>query len=308
MEQKEWFPIEVRIENTNNCNAHCVMCPREKMCREKGFMSFELFKKIVDQCAELDVKMIHVHGYGEPLLDPLIFKKIKYIKEKGIPETYMVTNGSLLNEEKARKLIESGLDAMNISFYGFTKETYEKIHRHLTFETTKENVKNFFRIRKEMGKQTPKTHLTFLACEDNENEKQSFLDFWKDIADDLRVSHLHNFGDGREYRPVEKDIKRISCGPILFLHAMQILWDGTIAPCCFDTDGKIQLGNADKQTLMEIWDGKAFTEFRKNMKEGKFEKYPLCDNCEQLDPRLRIKRRFKWQRDNNGNAIRGDWK
>lgn len=308
MKSNEFFPIEVRIENTNHCNAHCVMCPREKMTRKKGFMSFESFKKIVDQCAELDVKMTHVHGYGEPLLDPLIFKKIKYIKDKGIPETYMVTNGSLLTEENIRKLIESGLDAMNISFYGFTKETYERIHKNLNFEKTRDNVKNFFRIRKEMGKETPKTHLTFLSYEDNEKEKQAFLDFWKDIADDTRVSHLHNFGDGREYRPVRKDIKRISCGHIFFLHSMQILWDGKVVPCCIDTDGMIVLGNANDNSLLDIWNSEKFKKFREDHRECRFEKYPLCDNCDQLDPEHQLERKFKWQRDKDGNPVRGEWK
>ena len=43
------FPPEVWIENTNHCNASCVMCPRESHFREKGIMNIDLYKKIIQE-------------------------------------------------------------------------------------------------------------------------------------------------------------------------------------------------------------------------------------------------------------------
>ena len=45
------LPEIVQIESTNLCNAKCVFCPRDDMHRRQGVMSFDLFRKVVDECA-----------------------------------------------------------------------------------------------------------------------------------------------------------------------------------------------------------------------------------------------------------------
>ena len=66
---KNFHPLEVHIENTNACDAHCIMCPREKMTRKTGFMDYDLFCKIIDQIVSTwGIDSIHLHGFGEPLL------------------------------------------------------------------------------------------------------------------------------------------------------------------------------------------------------------------------------------------------
>jgi radical SAM protein with 4Fe4S-binding SPASM domain len=283
------FPQEVRIENTNMCNARCVMCPREKLTRLKGIMPLEFFKKLIDQCVELNVKMVHVHGFGEPLLDKNIFEKIKYAKEKGLT-TYMVTNASLLNEKNSIKLIESGLDAMNITFSGITKEIYESVHVNLSFETTFNNVNRFFKIKREMGAKFPRAGVKFMEMKETTHEKEKFIEYWNPIANDLIISPCHNYGSGREYVNVGKNLKRESCGRIFFLHAFQILWDGRIVPCCFDFNGEIILGDTNVDSLIDIWNGEDFVKFRDAHEKGEFYKYPYCDKCEQLIPQYRIVR------------------
>ena len=46
------FPSEVWIENTNVCNAQCVMCPRDKQTRKLGFMDFSLYEKLIREISE----------------------------------------------------------------------------------------------------------------------------------------------------------------------------------------------------------------------------------------------------------------
>ena len=97
------FPLEVRVENTNHCNASCVICPREKMTRPKGFMSIDLFRRIVDECTNHHIKEMHLQGFGEPFLDKDIFDRIRYAKERNIGRTFLVTNGSLLQKIRVKK-------------------------------------------------------------------------------------------------------------------------------------------------------------------------------------------------------------
>ena len=121
------FPDSLRIENTNHCNAKCVMCPRDLLFRKKGIMSVDQFKVLVDEIAPRPVSNIHLHGFGEPLLDKHLCEKISYAKAKGIRRTFLITNASLLTERLAEDLIRSGLDSVKVSFYGELKVEYERI-------------------------------------------------------------------------------------------------------------------------------------------------------------------------------------
>src|SRR3954471_12268581 len=63
------LPEIVQIEATNICNAKCVFCPRDEMHRKQGIMSLELFKKVVDECAEFGITHVRMHNYGEAFVD-----------------------------------------------------------------------------------------------------------------------------------------------------------------------------------------------------------------------------------------------
>src|ERR1044072_9754912 len=63
------MPDIVQIESTNMCNAKCVFCPRDDMHRRQGIMTVDLFRKIVDECAELGITHIRMHNYGEAFMD-----------------------------------------------------------------------------------------------------------------------------------------------------------------------------------------------------------------------------------------------
>ncbi len=119
------MPEIVQIESTNLCNAKCVFCPRDEMHRKQGVMSFDLFRKIVDECVELSITHVRVHNYGEPFIDRRLVEKVRYAKEKGIKEVGMISNGSLITEQVARGMIDAGLDAINISVDAAGKEVFD---------------------------------------------------------------------------------------------------------------------------------------------------------------------------------------
>src|SRR6476646_126129 len=136
------LPEIVQIEATNICNAKCVFCPRDEMHRRQGIMSFELFCKIVDECAELGISHVRVHNYGEPFVDRKLVEKVRYAKQKGIQEVGMISNGSLITEDVARGMIEAGLDAINISVDASGKEVFESTRINLEYDTVIRNVRN----------------------------------------------------------------------------------------------------------------------------------------------------------------------
>lgn len=147
------LPAVLLIENTNACNAHCVMCPRETLTRKKGVMTFELFEKIIREVSRAKQKpVVHLHGFGEPLLDESLPDRIRLAKAFGIKHTYLVTNASLLFPETAKKIIDAGLDKMKISFYGTDDDSYSRTMRGLDFKVVLNNIIEFVKIRKAMKK------------------------------------------------------------------------------------------------------------------------------------------------------------
>ena len=97
-------------------------------------MDQALFEQIVDECAAWGCREIHLHNFGEPLLDDRLEDRIRYAKQKGIATVKIFSNGSLLNEPRARGLIDAGLDEIKISFDGASKEEFERIRFPLKFD------------------------------------------------------------------------------------------------------------------------------------------------------------------------------
>ena len=156
------LPEIVQIESTNICNAKCVFCPRDEMARKQGVMDMELFKKVVDECVELGIEHVRMHNYGEPFVDRQLVEKVRYAKQKGVPQVGMISNGSLITEAAARGMIEAGLDAINISVDASGKEVFERTRVGLKYDKVIANVERLLALRDAAGKRRPKLILSFV--------------------------------------------------------------------------------------------------------------------------------------------------
>ena len=259
------LPAVILIENTNCCNAQCVMCPRETLTRKRGFMEFGLFEKIIREVSSVKRKpVVHLHGVGEPLLDESLPERIMLAKACGIKHTYLVTNASLLFPEKARKIINAGLDVMKISFYGTDEESYRATMRRLDFNVALDNIREFVRIRKELKKRTPKLILQYLPQEANGAKTKEFQSLWRSVLDKragdcLNFCSLDNFGGGRAYNRLGEKIVSVCFYP---WSALSVLCDGRAVTCCVDYNGVQDVGDLNFQTVKEIWNGPVLSQVR----------------------------------------------
>jgi MoaA/NifB/PqqE/SkfB family radical SAM enzyme len=123
-----------------NCNLNCKMCGyREPIGDEKGLKTEDVFRLLRD-AKELGLENISFSG-GEALIRKDIFDIVSYAKELKINEIAIVTNGTLVNEENARKLIEAGITSVNISLEGF-----EPINDYIRGEGTYKKTAQAIRI------------------------------------------------------------------------------------------------------------------------------------------------------------------
>jgi len=265
------LPDIVQIESTNLCNAKCVFCPRDEMHRRQGVMDFDLFAKIVDECAALGITHVRVHNYGEPFLDKKLVEKVRYAKEKGIKEVGMISNGSLITEEIAAGMIDAGLDAINISVDAAGKEVFERTRLNLEYDTVINNIRTLARLRKERGRTHPKLILSFVR-QDNSADEQAFIDEWSKVADKVHITDLHNWaGTLNAKSDVQYPCYR------LWL-TFTVLWDGRVSLCCADFDGRNVLGDLRTSTIQEIWNSPLYRAARRqHLETGGPE---ICRSCD----------------------------
>ena len=265
------LPEIVQIESTNICNAKCVFCPRDEMHRRQGVMSFDLFKKIVDECAELGITHVRVHNYGEPFIDRRLVEKVRYAKSKGIQEVGMISNGSLISEDVARAMIEAGLDAINISVDAGGRDVFESTRIGLKYDKVIGNVERLVRLRAELGRRRPKLILSFVR-QNNSADEQAFIEHWKGIADKIHITDLHNWA-GTLNR--ESDVTYPCYRPWL---TFTVLWDGRVSLCCADFDGRTVLGDLNTSTIQEVWNAEPYRKARRmHLESGGPE---ICRSCD----------------------------
>jgi Radical SAM superfamily/Iron-sulfur cluster-binding domain len=265
------LPEIVQIESTNICNAKCVFCPRDEMHRRQGVMTFDLFRKIVDECAALGITHVRVHNYGEPFIDRRLVEKVRYAKQKGIKEVGMISNGSLITDDVARGIIDAGLDAINISVDASGREVFESTRIGLKYDKVIANIERLVRIRAEAGRKRPKLILSFVR-QNNSADEQAFIEHWKGIADKIHITDLHNWA-GTLNR--ESDVNYPCYRPWL---TFTVLWDGRVSLCCADFDGRTVLGDLNTSSIQEIWNAEPYRNVRReHLESGGPE---ICRSCD----------------------------
>jgi pyruvate-formate lyase-activating enzyme len=265
------FPPVVRIETTNACNAHCTICPHRAMQRPLREMDDGLFALVVDECARSGCREIHLHNFGEPLLDPRLAERIRYAKHRGLRRVKIFTNGSLLDEGWARRLIAAGLDEIKISFDGGTRDEFERIRVPLRFDRVLENVCRLVTLRNAM-RSALHVRAVCSAAADRRETARILLP----VVDSLVFGRVHNWAGTEPLGPrraVRKPCSRL-------WRTLTVLAGGEVALCCLDYDGRHLLGRIDAATsLAAVWHSAAYAEVRRRHAAARQDELPLCRGC-----------------------------
>jgi radical SAM protein with 4Fe4S-binding SPASM domain len=274
------FPLNVAIEIGNYCNLNCIMCGNDKMTRKKGFIDIKTFKKIIDEIAIKNPSTrIWLDFYGEPLLAGYkLFYMINYAKKKGLTNINMNTNGTLLNEEKAEMLLESGIDFISIDMDGYSKEVFEKIRIGANRDDVYKNTEFILRKKEEMGLKSPIIEVKVIEMKENEDEVDKIINYWREKRARISVRRLITWGGSFESFVNENKMpERIACGHAVGICA--ITWDGNIVTCGPDADAKGIYGNVKEQSISEIWEKRNKELVEKHINH-EFDKLPqICREC-----------------------------
>ena len=132
-------PLIIQVEPTTYCNLECIMCLSPALGRGRMNMSAKQFSNLLTRFEYTE--KISLVGVGEPLLNPELPEFIRLAKKRNI-QIGIATNGILLNGELAKRLLDSGIDWINISIDGANSETYKRIRGSDKFDTVIKNAEN----------------------------------------------------------------------------------------------------------------------------------------------------------------------
>lgn len=273
---------KIYIEITNICNLSCSFCSKEK--RVKEMISIEqmeaLLKKINDY-----TDYVYLHVKGEPLLHPKLDKILdlcaQYHKNVNI-----TTNGTLLKEKK-EILKHPAIRQINLSLHSENqKENYlEEILQTVEELKDKIVIYRFWTMNQRiLNKQS--TEIV-----------NKVINFYHLSPETVEKIKIENHIKIREYLYMDKaeefvwpNIKNEYYEEAGYCYALKdqiaILVDGTVVPCCLDSDGIIVLGNIYKNSLEEIISSQRFQKMRNGFCNRKVSE-ELCKHCSFKDRLLK---------------------
>lgn len=287
-------PYLVYFSLTNACNHKCIFCAQPTVMRdEKGVMSFELFKHIVDQLPQ-GVRKVYLMKQGESFINKNLEQMARYLKEQR-PEIHitMHSNCVLATKDRVRELFKY-LDSFGISMDSITKDLYHHIHKKDDFEILMKHISGINEVLEEMPKKDrPHVFVDYIHIKANhsETEDEVYNFFAKQFKNLSSIDfHWENNYQG-EIEEANLDIYNkvdYSNFPqcIWPWSAITFLWDGKIDYCFVEPREDVFLGDITQQSFDEIWNGKEYVEFRQNLIEKKYGELKCkgirCDVCSWL--------------------------
>lgn len=278
---------KVYVEITNVCNLQCDFCPKTK--RKHKFLSVQEFEHIIEEVAPY-TNYIYLHIMGEPLLHENLKEFIEIAAKKNI-KVNLTTNGTLLNSEKDFLLELSALRQINISLH-----SYEANDQNINLQDYVKSVMKFVRKATERSDLLCSVRLWNMDFGDIKGanslnrEILELIEQELEIKDSLeeklckdrscKVSHNVYLNMARKFE--WPDIERDMLQEEVFCYGLRdqigILVDGTVIPCCLDSEGTINLGNLYENSLDRILS----SERAKNLYDGfsrRMAVEELCKRC-----------------------------
>jgi radical SAM protein with 4Fe4S-binding SPASM domain len=291
-------PISLWVDPSSVCDIQCPWCFQHKNHKQKwrperksGILPYELFTKIIDDALAFPgrIKLLQLYKEGEPLLNKRLPDMIAYARKKNIANNIdFTTNGLRLNPDLNLALADSGVHRINISIPGLDSESYKK-NTGADMDYGK-FVKNIEHLYTHKGN----AHICVKvvnAALDNRSVDE-FYGIFGDICDEIGVENIIPSWPKLDYKSLERDISRPihemtlppnPCEVCTFIfYGICINSDGSIGPCFKDWNRELIFGNANKDSIVDIWNCPELNEMRIKHLRMERSAYGICAACGQI--------------------------
>ena len=273
------YPPFIQIEPTSICNFRCIFCFQtdetfsNKSTGYMGNMLFETYKRIVDQI-ENNVEFISLASRGEPLICREIDKMLEYSAGKFL-NLKLNTNASLLTEKYAHAILSGGAQTLVISADAAEEPLYSQYRVNGSLDKIIENLETFQRIKEQHYPHSKLiTRVSGVHVNEDEQNMDSMIDFWGSLVD--QVSFVKYNPWENTYKTKPNNINK----PCSDLWRRMFIWyDGVINPCDSDYKSTLAVGDINKHTIEELWNGEKYSELREKHQNSNRQSLEPCRRC-----------------------------
>jgi sulfatase maturation enzyme AslB (radical SAM superfamily) len=264
-------PSFIQIETTLACNAECPFCSHATLTRRPRRMEDWVWKKIIDETRGLGITYRRFL-INEPLADHRLADVMRYIRQDPTARIELNSNGELMKEERARELLDAGLDIIRFSIDGFSEETFSKSRVGLDYNLTVERVVRFLELARAAGS-TAHIEVRMIAMDYNRHEQEAFIDFWEKAGAIAVITDLYIWPWEQGVKPVQLPCKKV-------LKEMFFFVNGKATLCCWDSHERGVVGDVTREHVLDIWNGELNRRYRALLEQGRRNELLLCSNCE----------------------------
>ena len=290
------YPTVLQVEPTSRCNLRCKVCPvATGLGRPAGDMDFDLYRRLIDEIKDY-LLVLMFWDWGEPFLNSRAFDMIRYARQAGI-KVVCSTNGLIFADpDRARAVVESGLDVLVFSVDGITEVTYQRYRTYGKLETVLAGVRNVVMEKSRAGSQFPLVNLRFIVMKHGQHEVAHLQEFARALGVDvLTLRKFHSVPRDQESEedlvpdqvqyqlpartPGGRRAVRVRRNPCKNLwNCPTIHWDGTVCSCFMDYRQQRPLGSLAESSFREIWRGASYAGLRQAFRRD-WTDVLLCREC-----------------------------
>ena len=314
-------PCSLKIELSSACNLKCVLCPAGEnvaLDRKQEFMSFDVFKKIIDQVNPKTTEKILPYLWGESLIHPQFVEMMEYIKKtNNYYKVFVSTHGNIETQKiDMRRLVKSGIYEIMVDLDGDNQESYEKYRKGGSFEKVLTFVKELHKFKK---KEKSKININGLIVLSSFNEDkideikkifEEYVDYFeiktmrmfhdyeekKDLLEDFYAFRPRN--EAYQYKPLikrenQEDLKivakekgvqnsrqvtKVKKGCLAVAVGAFVNVQGDIIACSGDPKSRYKFGNIETDDIYKTKKSKEFIDFKETVRTRP-ETLPQCYSC-----------------------------
>ena len=282
-------PIMLACETVNTCTNSCIICPYEKMTREKATMSMVMFEKVLHDYSEIGGGCLTLTPKnGEVFLDNLLEERLelldKYPKIKYLSITTNAIPIDRFSDDLLRKILNY-FDRIHISIYGLDPEEYSMMTRRDYYSRMILNIKRIIKFRN-----INKTELLF-GFRFLKSHSKMDIDDWikRNFEIDIPYGYTDTYMDWNGALDEKNALPWVGnwrkkaqgdshCLLPFILGMVYSNGDVSYCPCNdFNICEEFKLGNIDNKSLREIFNSEKNMELWRSLPEK-------CVNCSSYRP------------------------
>src|SRR6202166_144175 len=283
-------PFELHLELTNLCNADCVFCPYQFQTRDTQFMSDDVFHKAVHDYVAIGGGSVGLTPIvGDALIDPKFLQRVRYLRSlPQIDHIWLTTNCILLDKFGVDHVLQSGVNALNVSTAGFNEEMYRRVYRNASYQRMRRNVVELVERNTALG--SPVTITIALRPDRPLDAVMADPDFQPILAHKPELDFTWSFTSAngritRDILPASMKLRVVTSRPQPCVNTYNgpiVLPDGTVMGCscvaAMDAVKDLGIGNIMTSHLTEIWSGESARKLRSSFSTSTLN--PTCAGCD----------------------------